>query len=99
MTCILIFKAPLQLSLRSVSDRSGVRYPYSRRAGGRTRIPLGAAAAAIAAFSLSRPFPKITEDETAVAVLPESTRVIQHDVEFFIFKLSPSLEILKINAE
>ena len=98
MTYDRIFQVLSQLDGGSVGDGAVMDRPNGDRGTARRREFSGAAPAAVTALSLSRPFPKITEDETAVAVLPESTGVIQHDVEFFIFKLSSSLEILKINA-
>ena len=98
MTYDRIFQVLSQLDGGSVGDGAVMDRPNGDRGTARRREFSGAAPAAVTALSLSRPFPKIAQDKAAVAVLTESTGVIQHDVELFIFKLSSSFEILKIDT-
>src|SRR5207237_3692673 len=56
------------------------------------------ASAAVGAFAVACPLAEIAQDETAITMLTESARVIQHDDEFLVFELPACFELLKVDA-
>src|SRR5690242_21951623 len=55
-------------------------------------------AAAIATVPLTIPLAKIAQNETTIAVLAESTGVIEHHPELFVLELAARFKFVKIDA-
>ena len=56
------------------------------------------AAVAVTTFATATPFAEVTQNETAVTVLPKPAGIVEHDPELLVLKFAARFEFLEIQT-